>query len=576
MPSAPATGLSSLELGLDSTSQKSTPTPTEVDPVYVERRDNFEIASAGTQCRGISLQPTCFTLLVAGRNPFGGTLGNYGDTARPVQGRAVLAFPGPVGPGSRSFHKVGATQRNDSITCFSSSRKEGWTYFYPKRRNEIDCQDLPGLVLTRCRPFGKCLSNKIKGQLSGVCMYVAFFVPEWIPIESAPYGFLRISKDFQSNPKKMPDCTTTPRSVVAYDPRSASRSEAEASVINVKYPQIQQVFSAMNPLLAYALAPIYLSAFYIPRGSGKTTWEPASTPTYTATPCFRVEISGSEPPGTPQIQRVFGAMNPLLAYALAPMHLSAFYIPRGSGKTTWEPTSTSTSIATTCFLVEISGSEPPGTPQIQQVFGAMNPLLAGHALAPMHLPAFTYLEAVENILVLVYRILSVCSELELSLKSSKGTKYTMESEWSEISEIIETKDGRSCALQCEVEVTHPLTSFQRSCRGSMFKRSIPTATRKLRLAAPCLLFAQASLTFAPCKTQQPKKLRNQTVSFDEDELDKACDPSDPRSEALHAKPPQPDLHTRISRALSCNHGVNDVASVLAWLKPAHVVEVDSK
>ncbi|EJK71095.1 hypothetical protein THAOC_07497, partial [Thalassiosira oceanica] len=30
---------------------KSTPTPTEVDPVYVERTDDFEIASAGTQCR---------------------------------------------------------------------------------------------------------------------------------------------------------------------------------------------------------------------------------------------------------------------------------------------------------------------------------------------------------------------------------------------------------------------------------------------------------------------------------------------------------------------------------------------
>ncbi|EJK45079.1 hypothetical protein THAOC_36326, partial [Thalassiosira oceanica] len=46
------------------------------------------------------------------------------------------------------------------------------------------------------------------------------------------------------------------------------------------------------------------------------------------------------PPGTPQIQQVYSAMNPLLAYTLAPMHLSAFYIPRGRGKTTWEPTST--------------------------------------------------------------------------------------------------------------------------------------------------------------------------------------------------------------------------------------------
>ncbi|EJK47262.1 hypothetical protein THAOC_34032 [Thalassiosira oceanica] len=35
---------------------KSTPTPTEVDPVYVERRDDFEIASAGTQCQRFKSQ----------------------------------------------------------------------------------------------------------------------------------------------------------------------------------------------------------------------------------------------------------------------------------------------------------------------------------------------------------------------------------------------------------------------------------------------------------------------------------------------------------------------------------------
>ncbi|EJK72556.1 hypothetical protein THAOC_05901, partial [Thalassiosira oceanica] len=48
--------------------------------------------------------------------------------------------------------------------------------------------------------------------------------------------------------------------------------------------------------------------------SGKTTWEP--TPTST-----------------------------LLAYTLALMHLPAFHIPRASRKTTWEPVSTSTSTA---------------------------------------------------------------------------------------------------------------------------------------------------------------------------------------------------------------------------------------
>ncbi|EJK65189.1 hypothetical protein THAOC_13984 [Thalassiosira oceanica] len=113
---------------------------------------------------------------------------------------------------------------------------------------------------------------------------------------------------------------------------------------------------------AYTLTPMYLPAFYIPRGSGKTTWEPTSTSTPTATPCFHAEISGFEPPDTPQIQQVYGAMNPLLAYTLALMHLPAFHIPRGSGKTTWEPTSTSTPTATPCFHAEISGSEPSHTP----------------------------------------------------------------------------------------------------------------------------------------------------------------------------------------------------------------------
>ena len=79
---------------------------------------------------------------------------------------------------------------------------------------------------------------------------------------------------------------------------------------------------------------MHLPAFYIPKGSGKTTWEPESTLTSTATPCFRAEISGFEPPGTPQIQQVYWAMDPLMAYTLAPMHLSAFGIPRDSGNTT--------------------------------------------------------------------------------------------------------------------------------------------------------------------------------------------------------------------------------------------------
>ncbi|EJK66670.1 hypothetical protein THAOC_12388, partial [Thalassiosira oceanica] len=108
------------------------------------------------------------------------------------------------------------------------------------------------------------------------------------------------------------------------------------------------------------------------RGSGKTTWEPVSTSTSTATPCFHIEISGFEPPDTPQIQQVYGAMNPLLAYTLALMNLPAFYMTRGSGKTTWEPVSTSTSTATPCFHAEFSGSEPPHTP-----YGALYRMVDG-------------------------------------------------------------------------------------------------------------------------------------------------------------------------------------------------------
>ncbi|EJK51984.1 hypothetical protein THAOC_28791, partial [Thalassiosira oceanica] len=82
--------------------------------------------------------------------------------------------------------------------------------------------------------------------------------------------------------------------------------------------------------------------------------------------------SGTGPPGTPQIQQVYGAMNPLLAYTLALMHLPAFHIPRASGKTTWEPVSTSTPTATPCFHAEISGSEPPHTP-----YGALYRMVDG-------------------------------------------------------------------------------------------------------------------------------------------------------------------------------------------------------
>ena len=84
--------------------------------------------------------------------PLRGQHGGDGGPAGPTHGRAVWSCCLPswapslvLGPlpsvGLTFFHEVGATQRNGSITCFS--RQEGWTYFYPKRRNETR---LPGPV----------------------------------------------------------------------------------------------------------------------------------------------------------------------------------------------------------------------------------------------------------------------------------------------------------------------------------------------------------------------------------------------------------------------------------------------
>ena len=105
--------------------------------------------------RGISFQLTCFTLLVTGRNPFGGTLCNNGDPPDHTGASCVGTEAGPVGPlalcwgpfhcwGQRSVYEVGATQRNGSITCFS--RQEGWTYFCPKRKKCETRHWMPGPV----------------------------------------------------------------------------------------------------------------------------------------------------------------------------------------------------------------------------------------------------------------------------------------------------------------------------------------------------------------------------------------------------------------------------------------------
>ena len=126
-----------------------------------------------------------------------------------------------------------------------------------------------------------------------------------------------------------------------------------------------------------------------------------STTTSPATPCFRFVISEIIiQPGIHHNEQVNNDMDPLLAYSLAPMHLSAFYIHRSSGRTTWEPASSSNSTATPRFHAEISGFEPLGTPQKAAWFLAhlkmsryMVPWI--HCRPTMHLPcshaSFMYL-----------------------------------------------------------------------------------------------------------------------------------------------------------------------------------------
>ncbi|EJK69527.1 hypothetical protein THAOC_09206, partial [Thalassiosira oceanica] len=61
-------------------------------------------------------------------------------------------------------------------------------------------------------------------------------------------------------------------------------------------------------------------------GSGKTTWEPTSSPTPTATPRFHAESSGFQPPDTLATQQVYRAMDPLLAYRSAGIAFRKHYL----------------------------------------------------------------------------------------------------------------------------------------------------------------------------------------------------------------------------------------------------------
>ena len=76
----------------------------------------------------------------------------------------------------------------------------------------------------------------------------------------------------------------------------------------------------MNPLLAYTLAPMQLSAFHIPRAVVKQPGNQRAPQLPSQHPVVVLSLDH-------KIQQVYGAMNLLLVYTLAPMHLSAFHIP---------------------------------------------------------------------------------------------------------------------------------------------------------------------------------------------------------------------------------------------------------
>ncbi|EJK52322.1 hypothetical protein THAOC_28418 [Thalassiosira oceanica] len=144
----------------------------------------------------------------------------------------------------------------------------------------------------------------------------------------------------------------------------------------------------MDPLLAYTLAPMHLSAFDVPRSSGETTWETTASSTSTATPCFCAEISGV-------LSRLANLktsrfmvpwthcwpIHLLPCICLPLIYLGAVEKQPGRQRPPQLPPQHPV------FCAEISGFEPPGKPQNQQVYGAMDPLLA-YTLAPMHLSAF--------------------------------------------------------------------------------------------------------------------------------------------------------------------------------------------
>ena len=119
---------------------------------------------------------------------------------------------------------------------------------------------------------------------------------------------------------------------------------------------------AQRPFARIEPSPMHLSSHT--HGQWENTLESTSSSSFTAVLICSAEISPILQPGTHQIKRVYGAMEPFQASRPVHSQLPSRSIPRGSGKTTLELTPTSNFIATPCFRTEISLVQQPGTPQI--------------------------------------------------------------------------------------------------------------------------------------------------------------------------------------------------------------------
>ncbi|EJK71344.1 hypothetical protein THAOC_07231 [Thalassiosira oceanica] len=111
----------------------------------------------------ISFQLTCFTLLVAGRKPLQGHTWQRWRPGRASTGASCVGLPRSswaacltaVAPSiSRAHvHSTRLVRLSATVRLHASVGKKDGHTFAPNEVMKLDCQDLSGLVLTRCRLF---------------------------------------------------------------------------------------------------------------------------------------------------------------------------------------------------------------------------------------------------------------------------------------------------------------------------------------------------------------------------------------------------------------------------------------